>query len=108
VTLGEANQIVANYDNAAKSGAYLDWTLEQLLGVQKQLREAREALRAFGYHIETGETALAKINRAIELRQLEERTEGHHQQAMKLGGQTLGVGKKGLNWARVAGIGLPC
>jgi hypothetical protein len=93
VELGEATQIVANYDNASKSGAYLDWNLDQLIGVQNQLREARGVLRGVGYHLETGETVLAKLNQAIEMRRFEERTERYQK-------ENVGWGKRTLFWAK--------
>jgi hypothetical protein len=50
------------------------------------------------------EASIAKLSQAIEMKKLEEYTERHHGEAMKLGGQSLDVGKQGRNWAKVAGI----
>ena len=104
MTQAEATEIVSNCNNATKTGAYLDWTLDDLLGMQMKLRQARDLLLRFGYYLETADETLAKLNQRIETKQFEERTERHHSESMNQGKHTLDVGEKTLFWARWAVI----
>jgi hypothetical protein len=98
VTDQEAYKIQSDYGNATKSGAYLEWDLDTLLEVQKQLREARTVLRNCELIFSQGcEAAIEKVNQAIDSKRIEERAERHHKQAMHLVGRTL-------FWAIVGGI----
>jgi hypothetical protein len=97
---GEASQIVANYHGAVKSGAYLDWSLEQLLGVHKQLREARLGLVSYGDHQAKCEATLEKLNERISMKQLEAHAERHHDEAMKIGTKTHRATEKILWWTK--------
>jgi hypothetical protein len=101
VTPEEASQIVANYHGAVRSGAYLDWSLEQLLGVHKQLREARLGLASYGDHQAKCEASLEKLIERISMKQLEEHAERHHGEVMKVGIKTHRATEKILRWTKL-------
>jgi hypothetical protein len=79
----EASGFVINYRNATLSGAFLDWNLETLLGVQKQLREAREILRPHTHYVEACDAALEKINNSIEAKRDAQKLDTRYEQDQK-------------------------
>ncbi|HYR23566.1 MAG TPA: hypothetical protein VEP30_11665 [Chthoniobacterales bacterium] len=50
------------------------------------------------------EGRIALLSAEIDRRRAERYSTAQHEETMKLGGKTLGVGKKGLSWARIAGV----
>jgi len=108
--VGEATTIRVRLEEAARSGEFLDWTLEQLKEAHKSLREARAVLRIdqtvdwFGGdddcrdNVDWYDDCRDKLTRAIELKEIEAQAERHHRENRNLGRWTL-------FWAALAGIG---